>query len=492
MKNENFFPVIGLEVHVELRTNSKMFCGCPSFFGAAPNTNICPVCTGQPGALPVINGTGIELAVKAALGLNCRINPVSVFARKNYFYPDLPKNYQISQYEQPLGENGRLGLYDGKKRVRVKRVHLEEDTGKLLHSIGSRELDYSLVDFNRSGIPLLEIVTEPDIFSIDDAYEYLTVLRNVLRYADISECDMEKGTLRCDANISVLAAEEGETPGIKDRELGVKTEIKNMNSFKAVREALAYEFERQVSVLQEGGKIRQETRLWDDKSGVTALMRSKEEAHDYRYFPEPDLLPMNLSDEFVANIRNTLPELPQARKKRFMEGFELSEYAAGVLTAEKSLAEYFEKTIGGDKESAREATAWITTELMGRLNSAGKGIEESPVSPEHLSKLIKLIRNNTISGKIAKMAMEEMFDTGADPEEIIRKKGLAQISDEDSITAVIDEIMKANQKAVDEYRCGKSQAIGALIGAAMKKTGGRVNPQKLRKIMKEKLEKSGS
>jgi len=489
MKSNGYFPVIGLEVHVELKTVSKMFCGCPALFGSKPNRLICPVCTAQPGSLPVINKAAMEIAVRAALSLNCRINPVSIFARKNYFYPDLPKSYQISQYEQPLGENGYLGLESGKK-VLIKRVHMEEDTGKLLHSIGSRQLDYSLVDFNRSGIPLLEIVTEPDIFTVDDAYEYLSYLRIVLRYADISECDMEKGTLRCDANISVLKEDLGKSFGIEGRALGTKAEIKNMNSFKAVKEALLYEFERQIKVLEEGGRIVHETRLWDDKKMFTAPMRSKEEAHDYRYFPEPDLLPMSFGEDYLAKIKRMLPEMPQDRKKRFMEKYGLSDYDAGVLTSEKALADFFENVAYGDASIAKEATRWITSELMGKLNTAGKTITESPVSPDALLELIKLIKDDTISGKIAKTVLDEMFSTGAAPGEIIKKKGLKQISDEKSIIPVIEEVLRENQKAVEEYRAGKKQAMGALIGAAMKKTGGRVNPQVVNVILKQKVELS--
>ncbi|MEW6040068.1 MAG: Asp-tRNA(Asn)/Glu-tRNA(Gln) amidotransferase subunit GatB, partial [Elusimicrobiota bacterium] len=428
MKTNGYFPVIGLEVHVELNTSSKMFCGCAVGFGAAPNQNICPVCTGQPGVLPVINRKAIEIAIKAALALNCRINTVSVFARKNYFYPDLPKNYQISQYEQPLGLSGYLEMGGYLRNISIKRVHIEEDTGKLLHAIGSRQMDYSLVDFNRSGIPLLEIVSEPDIFSVDEAYTYLSKLRNLLKFADISECDMEKGTLRCDANISVLKDAGQDKSQISEKELGTKTEIKNMNSFKAVKEALSYEFERQVGVIKEGGKIIQETRLWDEKTATTMSMRTKEQAHDYRYFQEPDLLPMSFDEGFIQSIKKQLPELPEKRKKRFIESYGITNYEAELLTSERALADYFEEVLGGDTSIAKESVNWIINELLGKLHSSGQGIKDSKVAPKAILELIHLMKNGTISGKIAKTVLEDMFETGLGPAEIVKKKGLLQIT----------------------------------------------------------------
>ncbi len=481
-----FQPVIGLEVHVQLKTVSKMFCGCSTAFGAPPNTNICPVCTGQPGTLPVANKKAIEMTIKTALALNCRINNFSVFARKNYFYPDLPKNYQISQYEQPFAEDGwlEIELKDRKKTIRIRRVHLEEDTGKLLHTIGSKELDYSLVDFNRSGIPLLEIVSEPDINSEEEAYVYLLSLKNILQYIDVSDCDMEKGTLRCDANISVRPI---------DGPPGIKTEIKNMNSFKAVKSALEYEAKRQIELLKENKKIIQETRLWNDKLGITQPMRSKEEAHDYRYFPDPDLVPIELDQKFIEEIKKTIPLLPSQRKEKFIKEYGLSEYDSKVLTSQKEISDYFEKCVSllTPKYSiisiAKPVSNWITTELLGRLNLENKDISQSPVSPENLAGLIKLISDGTISGKIAKSIFDEMFKTGKNPEDIVKEKNLLQISDVSEINNFIELAIKENQKAVQEYLSGKKQAFSALVGYVMKISSGKANPKLVNEILQKKL-----
>ncbi|OIO74690.1 MAG: aspartyl/glutamyl-tRNA amidotransferase subunit B [Elusimicrobia bacterium CG1_02_37_114] len=501
-------PVIGLEVHVQLKTNSKLFCPCPSSAtgsGDPPNTNICPVCTGQPGVLPVLNKRAVEMSIKTALALTCHINNISVFARKNYFYPDLPKNYQISQYEQPLAENGYLEINENppnspfdkggikrgiKKKIRIKRVHLEEDAGKLLHAIGSQELSFSLVDFNRTGVPLMEIVSEPDIDSPESAVVYLSTLKSMLQYLDVSDCDMEKGFLRCDANISVIP--EASPAG----ELGTKSELKNMNSFKAIRDALEFEFHRQAEVLGKGEKVMQETRLWNPKKEISEPMRTKEEAHDYRYFPEPDLVPLEFSPEFIEGIRKTITELPEHRKERFLKEFGLSEYDANILTSEKSLADYYEECLKDFKTAdlqfvQKPVANWIITELLGRLNAANKSIKESPVSSNNVVKLIKLIQDNTISGRIAKTVFDEMFISGKSPEDIVKEKGLVQVTDEKTLTKIIEEVIKEKENVVNDYKSGKKQALSSLIGAVMKKTQGKANPQVVNKILHNLLDRVG-
>jgi len=476
----NYETVIGLEVHVHLKTKSKLFCGCSTEFGSVPNSNICPVCTGQPGTLPVLNKKAVEFAVLTGLATNCKIAKHSIFARKNYFYPDLPKNYQISQYELPLCEKGFLEIeIDGiPKKIGITRIHLEEDAGKLLHAIGSQELDYSLVDYNRTGIPLLEIVSEPDISSPDEAYQYLTNLKAILRYIGISDCDMEKGSLRCDANISLRI--------VGEKKLGTKVELKNMNSFKAIRDALNYEIERQKEALNLNEKIVQDTRLWDEKSGETVSMRSKEQAHDYRYFPEPDLAPVEIDEKFLNDIRKNLVELPKDRKKRFIEKFGFSDYDAGVLTSEKSLADYFESVVNIVNEP-KLISNWITTELLGKLNAENKDIISSPVSSENLAEMIKLISDGTISGKIAKTVFEQMYNTGKSASEIVKEQGLVQISDEKEIEKLVGEAIAENQKAAAEFKAGKQQAIGALVGSVMKKSRGKANPKLVNEILMKKL-----
>jgi len=495
----DYQTVIGLEVHVQLKTKSKLFCGCSTEFGAPPNTNICPVCTGQPGVLPVLNKKAIEYAIRTAIVLGCKVAERAIFARKNYFYPDLPKNYQISMYELPLAVNGYLELkiespitnYQSPitKKVGIQRVHLEEDAGKLLHQIGSRELDYSLVDFNRTGIPLLEIVSAPEINSPEEAYIYLQTLKTILQYLDVSDCDMEKGSLRCDANVSVRPLDR-----LSVSKLGTKTELKNMNSFKALKEALTYEVNRQIHLLDWGGNIVQETLLWDAEKKVTQSMRTKEYAHDYRYFPEPDLVPLLLEKQFIEDIAKNLPELPATRKERFIKEYQLTEYDAGVLTAEKPLADYYEETIRESvklkvksERLTKEVANWITTELLGRLNAENKTINESPVKPENLVSLIKLISQRTISGKIAKTVFEEMYKTGKKAEEIVQERKLVQISDEQEIAKIVDAVLKENEPVVKEYKAGKEKAFTALVGAVMKKTSGRANPEIVNKILKEKL-----
>lgn len=484
--NEKYEAVIGLEVHSHLKTKSKIFCGCSTEFGRPPNTNICPVCVGHPGVLPVLNEKAVELLVKAALGLNCKINRHSVFARKHYFYPDLPKNFQISQYELPLAYDGyvEIPLEDGStKKIRIKRIHLEEDAGKLLHALGSKDLDYSLVDYNRTGIPLMEIVTEPDINTPYEAWVYLNTLKSILEYLEVSDCNMEEGKFRCDANISLRP--------VGQKSLGVKIELKNMNTTKGVRDALDYEIKRQTDVLSSGGIIVQETRLYDASTNTTSPMRTKEEAHDYRYFPEPDLPPLEISDDFIAEIKKTVVELPDKRKKRFIDNFGLPEYDAGVLTSDKSLADYFENCLNafeGERNAAAKPLAnWIITELLGKLNRDKKNIKETPVKPENLSALVKLILENVISGKIAKNVFEEMYLTGASPDSIIKEKNLIQITDEATIKKLCEEAVAENPNAVKEYKAGKDRAIAAIIGAVMKKSGGKANPKLVNDILKRIL-----
>ncbi|MFH1783290.1 MAG: Asp-tRNA(Asn)/Glu-tRNA(Gln) amidotransferase subunit GatB [bacterium] len=475
--------VIGLEVHAQLKTDSKIFCGCSTQFGAEPNSNTCPVCTGMPGVLPVLNKKVVEYAIRAALALDCTIAQRSIFARKNYFYPDLPKNYQVSQYELPLAENGKLDItVDGvKKTVCIKRIHMEEDAGKLLHFIGSRKIDGSLVDFNRTGIPLIEIVTDPDIESPDQAYQYLASLKSILEYTEVSDCNMEEGKFRCDANISVRP--------IGEKKLGVKAELKNMNSLKNVKDALEYEIKRQVKDIKNAKTIIQETRLWDANKKVTLSMRTKEEAHDYRYFPEPDLVPMVIDAKWIEEVRKKLPELPKARKKRMIDEYGLSEYDAGVLSAEKPLADYYEKCVSasGDKSTAKPVANWVMGDLLGHLNAQNRTIKDSPITPEAMAQLVKMIENNTISGKIAKTVFEDMFATGKEPSIIVRDKGLVQVSDESEIFKVIEEILRENPKARDEFLSGKGKTIGFLVGAVMKKTKGKANPQVVNKLLREKM-----
>ncbi|MGQ0644221.1 MAG: Asp-tRNA(Asn)/Glu-tRNA(Gln) amidotransferase subunit GatB [Elusimicrobiota bacterium] len=482
----NYESVIGLEVHVQLKTESKLFCACPAEFGAEPNSQMCPVCCGHPGVLPVLNRRAVEGLVRAALALNCRINPRSIFARKQYFYPDLPKGYQISQFELPLAEGGHLDVpsEEGNRRVRIHRIHLEEDAGKLLHAIGSRALEYSLVDLNRAGVPLMEIVSEPDLRTAEEASAYLSSLRNILRYVGVSDCDMEKGSMRCDANVSLRPAGSGT--------LGTKAEIKNMNSFRSVRDAIAHEIERQKALLDAGGRVVQETRLWDQAKQTTQTMRSKEEAHDYRYFPEPDLVPVEIGEDLLREFRAALPELPEARARRYTGDLGLTEYDAGVLTSEKALADYFEAALAGFEGPAKKAAVkplvnWITTELLGRLNAAKKGIGESPVPAGRLAALVKLVQGGTLSGKAAKDVFEEMFEKGGDPETIVKDKGLVQVEDPSQIAAWVEEVLAANAKIVGDVRGGNERAIGSLVGAVMKKSAGRANPQTVNRILKEKL-----
>lgn len=472
--------VIGLEVHVQLATATKIFCACPTGFGAQPNTNVCPVCLGLPGALPVLNRQAVELAMRAGMALNCHVGPMSRFARKNYFYPDLPKGYQISQYDQPLAERGAVEIVvDGaRRRIGITRVHMEDDAGKSVHE-GFRDSGrYTYVDLNRTGTPLIEIVTEPDIRSSAEAYAFLTELKQVLQYVEVSTCDMEKGHLRCDANVSVRPRGQ--------KELGVKAEVKNLNSFRFLRMALDYEIGRQVEVIESGGRVVQETRLYDPDLNVTASMRSKEHAHDYRYFPEPDLLPLELSEEWRARVRSELPELPAARRKRYVETLGLREYDAETLTATCELSEYFERAaaVSGD---ARAAANWVMGDLAAALNAAGRDVVDSPVPAERLGELAALIGKGEINGKQAKEIFAKMFATGEAAVAIIERDGYKQISDAGAIEAAVDAVLAANPKQAEQYKSGKTQVLGFLVGQVMKATKGQANPAAVNALLKQKL-----
>jgi aspartyl-tRNA(Asn)/glutamyl-tRNA(Gln) amidotransferase subunit B len=473
-------PVIGLEVHVQLATRTKIFCGCPTSFGAPPNTNVCPVCLGLPGALPVLSRQSVEMAIQASLALNCRVNPSSIFARKNYFYPDLPKGYQISQYDQPVAEHGWVDIEvkGERKRIGVTRVHMEDDAGKSIHD-GFKDSDrYTYVDLNRSGTPLIEIVSEPDIRSSDEAYAYLTEIKQVLQYVQVSTCDMEKGHLRCDANVSVR---------LKGAEkFGTKAEVKNLNSFRFLKLALDHEIERQVALIEGGGRVMQETRLFNPDTGETVGMRSKEHAHDYRYFPEPDLVPLLVSESWLSRIRETVPELPAARRARFIESYGLRPYDAEVLTATRAMSEYFEEAskVSGDP---RATANWVMGDLAGSLKSDSREITESPVTAENLGRLVALIAQGKINGKLAKEIFPKMFETGQPPEAIMEREGLSQISDEGALGKIIDEVVAGNPKQVEQYRGGKTAVIGFLVGQVMKASRGQADPAAVNKLLREKL-----
>jgi aspartyl-tRNA(Asn)/glutamyl-tRNA(Gln) amidotransferase subunit B len=472
--------VIGLEVHVQLATATKIFCGCPTSFGAPPNTNVCPVCLGMPGALPVLSRHAVELAIKGALALNCRIRPVSRFARKNYFYPDLPKGYQISQYDEPFAEQGYVDVSAGPavRRIGITRVHMEDDAGKSIHD-GFKDSDrYSYVDLNRSGTPLIEIVSEPDMRSSDEAFQFLTELKQTLQFIEVSTCDMEKGHLRCDANVSVrLKGEE---------KLGTKAEVKNLNSFRFLKQALDFEIARQVALLESGGRVVQETRLYNPDAGETFSMRSKEDAHDYRYFPEPDLLPLRISDEWFRRISAEMPELPAGKRARFVAQYGLREYDAEILTATRAAAEYFETAaqVSGDPKTAAN---WVMGDLLGLLKAESKEIADSPVTASNLGELVKLIAAGEISGKLAKEIFPKMFASGEPASAIIQREGLKQISDTSELDRIIDEVIAKNPKQVEQFKGGKATVINFLVGQVMRSTRGQANVTAVTEIFKRKL-----
>lgn len=474
--------VIGLEVHTELQTTTKIFCSCRTSFGADPNTNVCPVCLGLPGVLPVLNKKVLEYAVRAGLALNCEISRFSKFDRKNYYYPDLPKNFQTSQFDLPICEHGYLDVeVDGeKRRIRITRAHMEEDAGKLVHHGTSiTDSDYSLVDYNRTGTPLLEIVSEPDMRSAKEAVAYMEKMRAILQYVGISDCRMEEGSLRCDANVSVRP--------VGQKELGTKTEIKNINSFKGVERAIEYEAMRQAELLEDGGKVVQETRTWDEKEGVTKSMRTKEEANDYRYFPEPDLVPFTVSDEYIENIRKSLPELPDARKERYMKEFGLSSEDAVFMTNDKATADYFEAAVAAGADP-KAAVNWLMGEFASQLSNDGIEIDKAPVSAENLAALLKLISKGTISGKIAKKVFATMWKEGGNPDDIVKAQGLVQISDTVELSKLVDEVVGNNPKAVEDFKAGKKKAVGALVGQIMKATKGKANPRVINELLNKKLQ----
>ena len=473
-------PVIGLEVHVQLKTLTKAFCACSTEFGNAPNSNTCPVCLGLPGALPVLNRAARDLAARAALALGCKVQTRSVFARTNYFYPDLPKGYQISQYELPLALEGSLEIEveGAKKKIGITRVHMEEDAAKNLHE-GFPDSDrWSYIDFNRCGMPLIEIVSEPDIRTPAEAYSYLTTLRQVLEYTDVSDCNMEEGSLRCDANVSVRLRGAPK--------FGTKVEAKNLNSFRYLAHALEYEIERQIGVLESGGTIAQETRLWNVAAGRTESMRSKEFAHDYRYFPDPDLLPLNASAALVEDIRRAMPELPGAKRARFIADYGISAYDAGVLTATRALASYFEAVVQAGA-NARSAASWISVELLRRLNDAGKTIEECPVAPKGLAELLTIVERGDITAASGKKVFSEMFDTGKKAAEIIAAGGMAQISDTGAIETVARAVIAKSPDNVAKYKSGNEGVFKFFVGQVMKETKGQANPQIVNDILKRVL-----
>ncbi len=477
-----FEAVIGLEVHAQLRTVSKMFCGCGTMFGAPPNTNICPVCIGLPGALPVVNHSAVDAGIRAALALGCRINETSVFARKNYFYPDLPKGYQISQYERPLAVDGVVDFEgpNGPRRIGITRAHLEEDAGKSLHE-GFPDSDRrTYLDYNRSGTPLLEIVTEPDLRSAADAAAFFSRLRALLVWLDVNDGNMEEGSLRCDANVSVRL--EGATT------LGTKAEVKNLNSFRFLQKALEFEITRQIELVEEGGRVVQETRLWDASANRTVSMRSKEEAHDYRYFPEPDLNPLVVDSSRLAVLRETMPELPDARRERFVSAHGLPEYDAAQMTQSRAVADFFEEAVG--QGAPAKATAnWIMGELARVLNERGADVTQSPVSATALAGLLTLVERGTISGAIAKRVFEEMISSGQAADAIVASQNLSQIDDEGALLARVTEVVSANADAVAQIRAGKTATFGFLVGQVMKSTGGRANPKRVNELLRDAIER---
>jgi aspartyl-tRNA(Asn)/glutamyl-tRNA(Gln) amidotransferase subunit B len=475
-----FEAVIGLEVHLQLLTKTKIFCSCSTRFGDPPNTHTCPVCLGLPGALPVLNREAVTMAMKAAMALNCVINPRSRFARKNYFYPDLPKGYQISQYDEPVAEHGYLDveLNVTRKRIGITRVHLEEDAGKSLHEGFPDSGEKSYIDLNRSGVPLIEIVSEPDLRTPEESYEYLTRLKTLMLYLDVSNCNMEEGSLRCDANVSVRPAGRAE--------FGTKTELKNLNSFKFLQKALGYEIERQIEVVSSGGRLEQDTRLWDSREQRTFGMRSKEFAHDYRYFPEPDLLPLVITEPWKEEVRRSLPELPQSREERFLQAYGLPKQDALLLAASRTMADYFEEVVKLSVEP-KLAANWILNDLIFLLQENGKGFVEYPVPSANMGELLSLVSKGTISGKMAKDILAEMVRSEKRVGEVMAEKGLEQINEPEKIAAVARQVIAANAKQVEQYRSGKTATFGWFVGQVMKATGGQANPKLVQEILKKEL-----
>lgn len=478
---DGYEAVIGLEVHVQLKTDSKIFCGCATTYGAPPNTQVCPICLGYPGTLPVLNEAAVEYAVAAALALDCAVHERSIFARKQYFYPDLPKGYQISQFDRPLATGGRLEitLDDGStKTIGITRVHMEEDAGKSTHSAGGTR-----VDFNRCGIPLIEIVSEPDLSSPREAYLYLTALKQALEYLGVSDCNMEEGSLRCDANVSIRPVGESA--------LGTKTEVKNVNSFRYVEDALTYEAERQAELLAAGERVVHETRLWDSAKGEARPMRSKEESHDYRYFPEPDLEPLDVTPARLEAVRERLPEPPAERARRFVEAFGLPEYDAGVLTATRPLADWFEAVVERF-DDAKEVSNWVMGEVLRIANERGEAVrlepEPSPLGPDRLAEILRLKADGTISGNAAKEVLNAVVESGKDPAAVVEERGLEQISDESALAGEIDAVVEANPDEVEAYRAGKTGLLGFFVGQVMRATGGSADPRAVNRLLRERLE----
>jgi aspartyl-tRNA(Asn)/glutamyl-tRNA(Gln) amidotransferase subunit B len=473
-------PVIGLEIHAQLQTRTKIFCGCSTSFGAPPNSHVCPVCLGMPGALPVLNRAAVDYAIKAALALGCDIQPLSIFARKNYFYPDLPKGYQISQYERPLALGGGLDITVDERTTHIglTRIHMEEDAGKSLHE-GFPDSDRrTYIDYNRSGVPLIEIVTEPDMRSAAQAAEFFERLRDILVWLDVNDGNMEEGSLRCDANVSVRP--------LGHERFGTKAEVKNLNSFRYLQKALEYEIGRQIDAIEGGGRVVQETRLWDSAAGRTVSMRSKEEAHDYRYFPEPDLPPLVVDEARIAKVRESMPELPEARRQRFVAAYGLPPYDAGVLTSSAALGEYFEK-VAAASGHPKAASNWVMGELLRTIKERGVAIEQVPLTPASLAGLICLVEQGTISSSIAKDVFAKMYDTGRSADEIVAAEGLAQNSDEGALLAIVRDVIARNAAAAAQYRAGQQKTFGFLVGQVMKGSGGKANPKLANELLKREL-----